>query len=558
MDNLTKVRIELLDEVTGEPIKEVDAITSSETIIYSNSNKTLVDFGSIKSGTSFNKTPLKEILDGVLYPYKEPEILEIHITNKDVIGAILKDIEIFKEKGTIIDSFDYIATIKNGTSSNISYILKIYKNNGEVEQQTGNIPHAEYGSEYSFTFTIPTINNTSTIELIVSDGTSNISAPYIKYIFVDPIFVGFIKDELAIENIDKELLEDYFDGIIKSNTDFLQKRIINPSDVYAYNTSLDYDHQKEMNPCLLVPNTWGNTLGILDMNNLNITRSYYIFRINLNIRDTEVLNYILYVSKSTFNTNNTFLSGIRYIFKENNYSVFPKLSELPKGVPLVSSFEPEDSFPIDGRFVVDKYEDLLNIKHPYRGLLTYVTNIDTYFRYQNNNWLPTSTRVYVIENADTLLESFGGWDDVAIETNGNVYRKRYNNVWELWGTIAGTGGGSGGDCNCQKYRFNEIYDPEKQYFNNTSFVDLVYHKGSTFFCKRNVIGIEPPGDGTYWSYFCRGFESTVAPKGLNFINSETKETVKESSVVLKSSTDGFIIPLESAAIQGNGGDENNE
>lgn len=547
MDPLTKVRIELLDENTGNPITEVDAITSSETIIYTNPNPTPADVGSLPKGTTFNKTPLKTILDGILYSYKEPTIKEIKIENTDFPYSITVDKTIVKQRHTIVPSFQYSVTVENGTATTLSCIVKVYKDDATVDQHTAQI-NTEIGKTYSFNFTINEISQDSTIHITIIDGTNTIVGPYIRYKFVDPIYIGFATPtlltdygELVEENL--ETIINYFEGVIPDvNTDFLTTRYVEKSDQYATSYDVDFDHKKIMNPIILIPQYWGNALAILDSNGLNITKSYSLISgVNLNMYEDEVISYLLYMHRGSFDINSTFISGIKYCFELPETEEYPSLSEaVGKGTPISAPFDVQYEVAIDSRFVVGNYQDLLGIKFPYNGLLTYVEDIDTFFRYVRGTWLPTSTRVYVIESEETLTEDFGGWDDVAICTNGNIYRKRYNNVWELWGTIAGSGGEIP---EYQQYRFNEEYDPTKTYLNNNRVVDLVYHNGSTYYCKQNCIGIEPTNDGVHWTYFARGCECVNPPtdESVQFHNVLTGENIPIEQVIAKNLETGEIV-----------------
>ena len=546
MDPLTKVRIELLDENTGNPITEVDAITSSETIIYTNPNPMPSDVGSLPRGTSFNETPLKTILDGILYSYTKPTITQISIENTDFPYSVIEDQTIVKNRHTTVPSFQYSVTVLNGTATTLSCVLKVYKDDATVDQQTAQIA-TDVGRSYTFNFTVNDITQDSTIEVTVIDGTNSVVGPYVRYKFVDPVYIGFATPtlltdygELIDENL--ETITAYFEGVIPDvNTDFITTRYVEKSDQYAVSYDVDFDHKKILNPFILVPQYWGNALAILDSNGLNITKSYSLISgVNLNMYEDEVVSYLLYMHRGSFDINSTFISGIKYCFEEpEDGTVYPNLSEaVGKGTPISASFDVQYEVAIDSRFVVNNYQDLLGVKFPYNGLLTYVEDIDTFFRYTRGTWLPTSTRVYVIETSETLTEDFGGWDDVAICTDGNIYRKRYNNVWELWGTIAGSGGEVP---QYQQYRFNESYDPTQTYLNNERVVDLVYHNGSTYYCKQNCVGIEPTNDGVHWTYFARGCECTTPTERIQFHNSITGEDIPIEEVIAKNIETGEIV-----------------
>lgn len=447
MDPLTKVRIELLDESTGNPINEVDAITSSETILYTNPNPTPADVGSLPRGTTFDNTPLKTILDGVLYSYTKPVIREILVENGDFSGSVIEDKTIVKPKHTIVSSFTYTITIDNGTSDVLSCILKVYKDDGTVSKQTAQV-NSEVGKVYNFTFSVPELTMNSTIEITVSDGTNNVVGPYIRYKFVDPMYVGFADPNLLTEygelipdNIDRII--SYFEGIIKNpGIGYIDTRYVEISDQNGSSYIAFSGNREKLNPFILVPTYWGNALAILDANGFNITKSYSLISgVNLNIYEDEVISYILYMYRGSFYIDSSYVSSIKYCFvPPSDGTTYPNLDDFyGQGIPISSSFDVQYEVPIDSRFVVPTYNDLLQTLFPYNGLLVYVEDIDTYFRYAKGTWLPTSTRVWLIEDTSVLTEDMGGWDDVAIcTTNSTIYRKRYNNVWETWGTIGGS------------------------------------------------------------------------------------------------------------------------
>lgn len=551
MDPLTKVRIELLDENTGNPITEVDAITSSETILYTNPNPMPAVVGSIEKGTTFNSTPLKTILDGILYAYTKPTISQTLLDNGDVPNSVISDEVIIKERHQTVPSFNYTVTVENGTSTTLSCILKVYKDDSTVDQQTAQV-NSEVGKQYNFTFNVPELTMNSTIEVTVSDGTNNVIGPYIRYKFVDPIYVGFASSdiltdygELIPDNIDKIIT--YFEGMIENpDVSYLDVRHVDISDQYGVSYDVDYDHKQRLHPFILIPTYWGNALAILDPNQLNILKSYSIISgVNLNIYGNEVISYILYVHRGTFDIDMDYISKVKYCFVQPaSGPKYPNLNETTgKGIPLSASFDVQYEVPIDSRFVVHTYADLLGVKFPYNGLLTYVEDIDTFFRYKKGSWFPTSTRVYVVEDTSVLTSEMGGWDDVAICTNGTIYRKRYNNVWEEWGKI-----GQEEETPIYPYlRFNEEYNPDQFYQHNDNVIDLVYHEGSTYYCKQSCTGITPSDDKVHWTYFAKGCKCNS--RGILLHNLNTGENIPIEEVIARNIETQEIIPSDNIAFK---------
>ena len=549
MDPLTKVRIELLDEDTGTPITEVDAITSSEVIMYTNSTPMPANVGSLDKGTTFDNVSLKTILDGILYSYAIPTIKEITIDNSDFSNTVINNTTITKQKHSTVPSFAYTVSVDNGTSNMLSCVLKVYKSDSTVEQQTAQV-NTEIGKSYNFTFNISEITMDSTIEVTISDGINSITGPYVYYKFADPIYVGFASpdimtdyNELIPDNMDR--IVSYFEGIIENPSEgYIETRYSDIADQNAiFYKDISAEERVKLNPFILVPVQWGNPLAIIDSNNLNIIKSFsFISDVALNVYEDEVVSYILYMHRGSFNIDSSYIGRIKYCFTQpSDGTMYPDVDEMSgNGVQITSPFDIQYDAPIDTRFTVKTYEDLIKMSYPYNGLITYVEEIDTFFRYNENKggWLPTCTKVWVIDDTAQLTENLGGWDDVAIETDGTIYRKRYNNIWEIWGNIGG--GGSGGYAYPQ-IRFNEEYDPEKLYLNNDSVFDVVYYNGTTYYCKQNCMGVTPYNDGIHWSYFAKGcFCSGL--RGVAFKDINTGETLSIDDILAEN------IAIENVAI----------
>lgn len=508
MSKLTKVRIELLDENTGKPITEVDAITSSETILYSNKNPMLADVGSIKKGTKFDNTPLSEILDGVLYDYVPPTIKEIYLSSSITVE---ENTNIVVQNNSVVESHEYSAVIESGTKDNITCLFKIYKNDSTVYTKSIQLK-VEPNKTYSIAFNVPEIDNDSTLELSLFDSLETVISPLVKYTFTDPIFVGFADPELLTNG---NLIEDnistiteYFRGNI-NNSVYIEERLVTKSNQNHISLHLDYTKRKSLNPFILVPSYWGNPKSIFDTNGINITNSYtYLTEIYLDLYndDAKLVPYILYMSRGTFDVNADMLNDILYCFDSDSALEYKCIGN---GSPLLSSFSVQTNIPIDDRFVVETYEDLLKTQRPYVGLIVYVKDIDTIFRYTTEGWLPTATRLYLVDTKEELNDSIGGWDDVVIiAETGNIYRKRYNNVWEYWGTI-GVKNAVEMEVS-QEYRFNKSYEERATYQNTLRFADLVYHNGSTWYCVKTCSGIEPSeANSEYWAYFAKGGTTTI-------------------------------------------------
>lgn len=543
MSSITqKVRIILLDEDTGKEISEVDALTSADVILYTNQNPIPKDIGNLKAGTTFEKTSISDILDNILYQYSPVEIKNVETDNPSLPKSFNKDENISIENGTIVPSFKYSLLFRAGSESvvtcsiNVHYINKnTYKAVTQFETSIGNSYKAE--------FIVPEITTDSIVEVSVYDGVNTVKAPSIKYTYINPIFVGFAdpkilnNGELVYSDVD--LIYDYFMNLISTNNPQLEKRLVEiKTNQEALVMNVDYVNKAKLNPVILIPESWSKVSSISDMHGNNITNSFtFISGINLKLYGNETTPYIIYMCRQTFSVDSKIVGGIRYNFDTLSVDT----SELGTKVGILDGFDVYSDSPIDSRFKVATYGDLLKITNAYKGLLTYVEDIDTIFKY-NGTWLPTSTRLFLVEKDDDLTEEFAGWDDVAIVlSNSNVYRKRYNNVWELWGTIQ-----SKCDCSEKKIKqwvFHESYDPEFTYVNNDEIMDVVYYKGSSYCCKVLESKGNEPMAGNIWAYLCKGTTSEEVDSDLKFMDIETGEIFNKEDIVIKDLNSGKVVPM---------------
>lgn len=511
-----KARAELLDELTGKPITEVDILTSSETVFYTNSDPLLEDVGDLKAGQKFDKYRLDKILDNLLYKYTKPTISVLSTNNTDFPDIVSESTTVLKPKGSNIKEFSITGTFIAGTQKNITASLKIYYPDSTVYTDTKQLT-VEPSKTYVASFAVPAITKSSSIVFSIFDGVEMVEAPRLIYKLVDPVFVGFADPKLLNENLELDIARiseyyDYFINLIKSSSKLIKAEYLDvpaePLDIRAMSTNITGE-TVVFNPFILVPTTWGDVSSITDMNGFQILKMYTTLPgFNLKIYDdSTTVSYILCMSKTSINTNSKFVEGITYRF----HDTVPDISNVGgSGVPIMSSFTLNATLPLDDRFTVKTYEELLNMAFPCNGLITFVEDINTYFSYKNGNWLPTSTRVVLIEDNSLLTDTFCGWDDVAINAStGQVFRKRYNNAWELWGVL--------GDALDRGMQWKGTYSSIVEYRYN----DVVYYNNTTYVCKTNtiVIGETPNADSENWDIMCKGYNGP----DLQYVDKDTGE-----------------------------------
>lgn len=518
-----KARVQLLNETTGDPIGDVEIITAASEILYTNKNKMPQQVGAIKENTVFENTPVSEILDGLLYPYTAPSVSYISISNGDIPSSTNKEVTIYKESGVYVNPFTFSATIKAGTVSGLTGTLKIYKEDSTVSIFNVAI-ETTIGSSYNIEFEVPELTMDSTLEFSISDGENAVYGPSVNYDFINPAYVGFAPSNVLDDNgelTDMDQIVGYFNVVINNSSPNLKKYITGKTDLYQMiRTDVNYDTKEKLHPCIVIPKSWGNALSVVDMNGNNISKSYAVAtNVMLTTNSNVSLEYIVLVHRDSFYNNESILKTIKYNFSVSDGNI-NLLGYEGKQIPILTGFDVKYAHPIDSRCVVETYEDLLKIQFPYAGLLVYVKDIRTFFKFENDNWVVTANRLYVVESTGTLTAEFGGWDDVAINTvTGAIYRKRYNDVWELWGTL-GTSGGIAGSG--QSLRFRYEYSKIEEYVNNEEYIDLVYYNGSTYYCKETCTGITPSANDSHWGYFTQGAEAETS-----YSDDEIFEDVKQ-------------------------------
>lgn len=442
-DIYRKARVQLLNVDTGEVIGDVEVISDSQEIFYNNSRPMYKKVGNFDKGTTFNKYSLARILDSLLYEKEAPTGGGVISSNGD-FSSLSGETTVVKAYGESVPDFNITATIYFNSSDSVTVTMEQSSSDGSHRSETRVlIRDDESISSKNVTFSITGFNKDTTIVISVADGEiSSYTAAIIHYVFAHPVYIGWIRPDIIQEDgeLNKEITEDYFEEAIEHKFNTLDVRYIEKSNQNQYIVpGINYDTRQRLNPCILIPQTWGELVRIEDTNGNDITNSFAtLMPIDVNTTGTYIDHYIAYVCRQTFNDDFELCKGITYIVNSDKENVLTdNLTGL--GIPLTCGFTIHYSVPVDDRYYKKTYEDLLRTTYPYPGLLSYVEDINTTFRFENGNWMPTCNKIHVVESLDELTEDLGGWDDLAIvavpggEDIGNVWKKRYNNQWERYG-----------------------------------------------------------------------------------------------------------------------------
>lgn len=506
-----KARVLLLDPKTGQVIGEADIITDSSTVLYTNKKETVGDFRGIESSTTFNETPVSDILDKLLYPDIEPQVEWVSMTNdysglKDQRSKPLNDhtIYYFIEVGTVIPSFILSAYIANRSAEILNVSLNIYKENSTTQTLSVSSGKLPPDSHYIAEFEVPEITDTTTLELVISDGKCVVNPDKYCFEFITPIYNGFITPDILNEekadlNGDSDFVKTTLQRVISS--DNTKKYIIDKSDICQFvRTGLNVITREKLCPYLLVPRSWGSSAIIQCADNI-INSAFLIVDVDIVIGSRKY-PYILFIMINPAFNNDTVLETIKYKFNlsdEDRHTA--SILNNNKNTPILTSFAVHNNLPIDDRFTVDTYADLLCINYTYEGLLVYVKDIRTFFKFEKNSWKPACNTVHLIELGSELIDDFGGWDDIAINViSGEIFKKSYNNKWEKWGVIPRTDSNNT-SVETPQLRFRREWDVLSTYVKNDNYIDIVVYNGTAYYCKVINCSVAPDTNDSYWGIF---------------------------------------------------------
>ena len=440
-----RARVQLIDEVSGLPVGDVEIISDSQEIFYNNDKPMFKKVGNFKEGTTFEKFSLAAILDGILYE-NEAATGGGSITSNGDATNVSGEVTVVKAFGDTVKEFTLSTTVHFNSYDKITVTLLQSSPSGNHRSDTKVVTRPDKTTtETVVSFTVQEFSEDTDIAVQISSGDGTIyTASIIHYQFVHPIYVGWIRSDIIQDDgeLNKDIAEDYFEEALSHDHGFntIEKRFVVKSSQNQYIVpGLNYDTRQKLNPCILIPQTWGELVRIDDTNGNDITNSFAtLMPIDINTHDTYIDHYIAYVSRQTFDDDFELCRGIKYITESDKENV--RTDNLTGvGIPLTCGFTVHYNIPIDDRFYKKTYGDLLKTQYAYPGLLTYVEDINTTFRFEKGHWSPTCNKIHVVESLDELTEDLGGWDDLAIvatpggEDIGNIWKKRYNNQWERYG-----------------------------------------------------------------------------------------------------------------------------
>ena len=429
-------RVQFLNTETGEVVSDVDIETTADCVRYINNNPV------IKEGLGFKKgeivdTDLEEIIGRLIYPYCPPEFISIEniAALPEFDKFISEDMTIYKEKGKSVNKFGLAVTITAGSVPLARCSLIRIQNN--TREMIENKPLSlQPGLTAILDFNLPGFSNDVQYFFELSDNENVVESVKINYEFILPIYVGYAKDGLLNPEVTIDEINSYFNGLI-TQSDRVEKRLveINSQQKSFFDIVVDKD---SLCPFILVPLKWNSLARIEDINGMDITK---FFKRNNGIilqtssDNTDYEGYKLYIAKRPADSKakTRYLRDITYTFA---YDLdWKDLASEGEQTEILTGFDVLTPGPIDSRFVKESYNELAYIAKPYVGLIVYIKNIKTYYKYNENGaWEVTNnmTRFYSGKPSDTM----GGKLDISIDiATGDIYQKNNSNVWELKGNM---------------------------------------------------------------------------------------------------------------------------
>ena len=423
-------RVQFLDSETGEPVSDVDIETTADCVRYINENPLIKSALGFEKGTSVD-TDIEDFVNRILYPYYPPEF--VYITNTESNKIIKEDTLVYEEKGTTINRFNLSVTVLAGSKTLTRCSLVRIQNNFRetvVNKALELLP----GEQTTLDFTVPGFNRDTQYFFEISDNENIVDSIKINYEFILPIYVGFVKDGLLDPtNFNSDLTW------LTNQTDRVEKRLVEINTPQKAFPVIVAD-RAPLCPFIMVPAKWNSLYRIEDINGMDITKFYRHSNdilIQTHPENTDYERYKIYVSKQPTDSKAKlrYLREITYTFTLD--SDWKDLASENEQTEVFTGFDILTNGPIDSRFVKESYDQLAYIAKPYEGLVVYIKNIKTYYKYNEYGaWEVTNnmTRFYSGKPTDTM----GGKMDISIDmATGNIYQKNNSNVWELKGNMRG-------------------------------------------------------------------------------------------------------------------------
>lgn len=430
-------RAQFLNAETGEVVSDAEVLTHADCVGYINKKKLVKDALGFAKGDPVN-TNLETIVDGLLYPYYLPEFVSIQNVSslEEFDRYIEEDTDVIKEKGVAVGNFHLAVTVMAGSKPIVRCsLIRVQNNMTEVIENK--IISVAPGNSTTLDFNVLGFYNDTIYYFEVSDNENVVNSVKISYEFALPIYVGYTKDGLLDPTLDQAEIDAYMNNLIKL-PDRVEKRLvdINAPQLALFDPVIDKDL---LCPFILVPLKWNSLAKITDINGVDITKFFgYNNRITLQTSsdNTDYEGYTLYVAKMPLDSKakTRYVRGIMFTFAYD--AAWKNVTSEGNQSEVITGFEVLTHCPIDSRFVKESYDDLAYIARPYEGLIVYIKNIKTYYKYNGSAWEVTNnmTRFYSGKPSDSM----GGKMDISIDlATGDVYQKNNANVWELKGNMRG-------------------------------------------------------------------------------------------------------------------------
>lgn len=435
ISGLPMYRVQFLNAETGEVVSDTDVLTSADCVRYINENPMIKEGLGFKKGDTVD-TDLKRLVDEILYPYYPPEFVSIEnrLPIPEYDKYIKEDTKVYKEKGIIVNEFPLVVTVSAGSKTLVRCSLMRIQNNIK-EAVENKIINLSPGEQKTMDFKVPKFTNDLEYFFEISDNENNIQSVKLQYEFVLPIYVGYAKHGLLDPTMSLENINSYIRGLI-TDTSKVEKRLVEINSVQKAFFDMVVDRD-DLCPFILVPLRWNSLVKIDDINGIDITK-FYGFNNDILIKthenNTDYEGYKLYVTRRPIDSKakNRYLRDIEYHFTHD--MDWKDLNSEGEQSEVLTGFDVLTPSPIDSRFVKESYDELAYIKKPYEGLIVYIKNIKTYYKFNGYAWEVTNnmTRFYSGKPTETM----GGKMDISIDiATGDIYQKNNSNVWELKGNM---------------------------------------------------------------------------------------------------------------------------
>lgn len=428
-------RVQFLDSITLEVISDADVMTSADCVKYINENPIIKEKLGFKKGENVD-TDLYKIVNEILYPYYPPEF--VNIQNISVLPEfgkyITEDMKVYAEKGTTKNKFNLLVEVMAGSKIlNRCSLIRVQNNTKEIiENRQLNVAP---GNKMKLEFSLPKFTNDVLYFFEISDNENTVESIKIEYEFVLPIYVGYAKTGLLDPSLPVDEINKYMNALIKQD-DRVEKRLvaINTEQKAFFDIVVDKDN---LCPFILVPLRWNSLIRIEDINGMDLLKFFghdNDILLQTSEDNTDLEGYVLYVAKQPADTKakTRYLREITYSFTHD--MDWKDLESEGEQTETLTGFDILTPSPIDSRFVKESYDDLAYIMNPYDGLIVYIKNIKTYYKYNSGHWevINNSVRLYSGKPSDTM----GGKMDISVDiATGDIYQKNNSNVWVLKGNI---------------------------------------------------------------------------------------------------------------------------